>query len=235
MRTIAFDVDGRRIELSPTRMYNVGSATRDPEAARAHQEEVAEIGIRIAFDVPSPRIYPVAISQAVTDTEVAALHGESSGEVEIVIVVDGSDIYVGVGSDHTDRWLERTSIPWSKNVSPNVVAPELWRWQDVADHWDECVMSSHVDGRPYQEAAVSIFLTPPEILEVLAERVDLPSSYVVFCGSYAAIDKIMRFGDTWELALTDPVRDRAIRHTYRVIDLFTEIREGFRVPVVQPD
>jgi hypothetical protein len=96
-------------------------------------------------------------------------------------------------------------------------------------------MSSHIDGRLYQEASAGIFLRPPEILQILAERVDLPASYVVFCGSYASIDKIMRYGDTWDLALNDPVGGRVIRHTYRVVDLFSEIHEGYRVPVVQPD
>jgi len=41
------------------RMYNFGSATRDPDAAIAHQEEVAKSGIFIASNVPAPRIYPI--------------------------------------------------------------------------------------------------------------------------------------------------------------------------------
>lgn len=103
----------RPASLPIARMYNLGSATRKAETAVAHQEEVAKEGIRIALDVPAPRIYPIATHALTTGNEVEAQCSHTSGEVEIVLLV-ADQLYVGVGSDHTDRALEKTSIPWSK-------------------------------------------------------------------------------------------------------------------------
>ena len=56
-------IDGNIKEqsLHIARMYNFGSATRDPQSAVAHQVEVAKSGIHIAVDVPAPRIYPIGL------------------------------------------------------------------------------------------------------------------------------------------------------------------------------
>ncbi|MDH3194479.1 MAG: DUF2848 domain-containing protein [Acidimicrobiia bacterium] len=44
----------------------------------------------------------------------------------------------------TDRKLEGTDIPWSKQVAPNIVAPSVSAWTHVAEHWDECSLDSWV-------------------------------------------------------------------------------------------
>ena len=61
-------VEERNRKIS--RMYNLGSATRDPDAAVAHQDEVAKSGIFIAKDVPAPRIYPIGLHAIQTDNQV---------------------------------------------------------------------------------------------------------------------------------------------------------------------
>ena len=122
----------KRTELELSRVFNLGSATRDPETARAHQDEVKHIGITIAFDVPAPRIYPMSTQGVSTASEVTVQTGRSSGEVEIVLYM-ADELYVGVGSDHTDRALEKVSIVWSKQACANVLAPTLWRFSDIAE------------------------------------------------------------------------------------------------------
>ena len=57
--TVVEKSGSRRLAIAPGRVYNLGSATREKAAADAHQEEVADIGVRIAFDRPAPRIYPI--------------------------------------------------------------------------------------------------------------------------------------------------------------------------------
>ena len=116
------------------RMYNFGSATRDPQTAVAHQEEVAKSGIHIAFNVPAPRIYPIALHALATDDEVLVQSDRTSGEVEIVIYV-GDQLYVGVGSDHTDRALETVSIPGSKQACANHLKPVFWPYDEIRDTW----------------------------------------------------------------------------------------------------
>ncbi len=229
------DVDGPdgldRRGFAVARMYNLGSATRDPVVAEDHQREVADAGVRIAFDVPAPRIYPIAPWALTTGDEVAVQGPRTSGEVEIVLVVD-DELYVGVGSDHTDRDLERVSIPWSKQSCPNVVAPRLWRWRDVADHWDVCTLTSTVDGRPYQDTSVAQFLHPDDVLATVRDRADVPErGVVVFCGTIVSVTAQLGFGSRWSFALRDPVLRRSLEHTYDVVELMGEIRPGFRVPL----
>ncbi len=224
---------GSRLATFPVRrMYNLGSATRDAGRAVAHQVEAADAGVFIATDVPTPRIYPISRDTLVTGTEVFVQCPRTSGEVEIVIHV-ADQVYVGVGSDHTDRALERTSIPWSKQNCANVLAPVLWPFEPMRDRWDRCVLRSWVDGRPYQEVGVDVFLHPDEILRLLPQRLlDMQErDYTVFCGTYVSLSKEFGFGHRWEVELDDPAGERRIRHAYTVHDLFEEIRPEFRVPL----
>lgn len=230
-------VDGvseRRVQVD--RAFNLGSATRDAAEAEHHQREMAEVGVRIAFDVPAPRIYPLAPEMLSTTDEVLVHGDRTSGEVEIVIVVDGDEVFVGVGSDHTDRTLEQVSIPWSKQVCPNVLAPVLWRWEDVARDWDACELTSTVDERVYQRVSTGVFLSPPDVLDVLRERMTvLPDRFVVFCGTYVSVDGRLDFGTRWSFSLHDPTLDRSIEHAYVVLPLMDEVVEAYRVPVRTTD
>lgn len=230
------DGEGRRAARLPVRrMYNLGSATRDAGTAAAHHKEVARAGSYIAFDVPAPRIYPIGAHALTTGDEVLVHDDETSGEVEIVIAV-ADRVYVGVGSDHSDRALERVSIPWSKQVCPNVLAPVLWPFEPIRARWDQCVLRSWVDGRLYQEVPVAAFLHPDDILATLGQRVsELPErDYLVFCGTVASLDKALGFGRRWSFELEDPAGRRRIRHDYAIRNLFDEIRSEFRVPVRNP-
>jgi len=156
------------------RLYNLGSATREASVAVHHQEEVARAGVTIALHIPAPRIYPID-TFAMTTEDSIGVHGlRTSGEVEIVLVMTDR-LYVGVGSDHTDRDLERGSIVWSKQVNPNILAPTLWDFEEIAGHWDECVIRSRVDGRLYQDVGVNAFLSPHDILKIMEGKSACPA------------------------------------------------------------
>ncbi len=216
------------------RLYNFGSATRNAEDAVAHQEEVAKAGIGIAFDVPAPRVYPISPHNVVTDDEIFIHNDQTSGEVEIVLLQIGDELLAGVGSDHTDRLLERTSIVWSKQAYPNVLAPRFWPMADLRDHWDDLVLRSWVDGRAYQDVGVAIFMEPDEMLAKLRERIpDLPETYMLFSGTYVSVDKSLGFGKTWVFEMEDPTLGRRIRHEYKLTDILGEIAEPFRVPLTR--
>lgn len=222
----------RPLAVSPERVYNLGSATVDATAALAHQEEVADVGVRIAFDIPAPRIYPMATSSVTTDPTIGVHSDRTSGEVEIVLVVASGELYVGVGSDHTDRDLERASIIWSKQYCPSVLGRRVWRWADVEPAWPRLLLESTVDGELYQSSLASVFLPPLEILRVLGERVtELPGSYLVYCGTYTSIAKRIAFGRSWTATLRDPDTGDRLDLAYEVVDLLAEIEPAYRVPL----
>lgn len=233
--TVIVDRDGTThpSTLAISRSYNLGSATRNAAEAVHHQEEVAKSGIRIAFDIPAPRIYPIAPWALTTAEEIGVQGARTSGEVEIVIVVaQGGEVLIGVGSDHTDRDLERTSIVWSKQACPNVLAPTLWRWADIKEHWDRCELWSELDGEPYQRCGVAIFRDPEEFIAIVRERAEVPSDgFMIFCGTYVSVTGDLAFGDRWTFGMTDPVLGRSIEHGYDVVRVLDEVRDGFRVPL----
>lgn len=225
---------GERV-FTNRRMYNFGSATRDPATAVAHQQEVARSGIHIATDVPAPRIYPIGIHAFTMENEVFVQSDRTSGEVEIVLHM-ADRLYVGVGSDHTDRALETVSIPGSKQACANHLAAVLWPFDELRDHWDDCVLRSWVDGRLYQEVGVDAFLHPDDMLAVLRDRVTgVPErDFTVYSGTIVSVDKALGFGERWKYALEDPATGRSIEADYRVVDILAEVRDEFRVPLFNP-
>ena len=133
-----------------------GWTGRDPHKVQEHIEELQALGV--APPATTPCFYRVGIEMLTTAPTVDCLGGESSGEAEFVIVVDADGSWwVGTGSDHTDRKVESYSIQVSKQMCPKPVAPTLWRFEDVAPHWDRLEIRSWVeeDGRrvPYQDAS----------------------------------------------------------------------------------
>lgn len=217
------------------RMYNLGSATRDPDTATPHQQEVAKSGIHIAFDIPAPRIYPIAINELTSAKEVYAQSDRSSGEVEIVMHM-ADQLYISVGSDHTDRALETFSIPGSKQACANHMAPEFWPFEEIRDHWDECILRSWVDGRLYQEVGVAKFLHPETMVATVNERVNgVPErDYIIFSGTIVSVDKELGFGEHWKYEIEDPVKGRSIKAEYRVVNILSEVKDGYQVPLFNP-
>ena len=187
----------------------------------------------LAFDVPAPRIYPIALHALVTDEELFAQTDRTSGEVEIVLHM-ADQLYVGVGSDHTDRAMETVSIPGSKQACANHLATTMWPYEELRAQWDECVLRSWVDGRLYQEVGVGAFLAPEDVIAVLRARVEnVPErDFTVFCGTIVSVDKALGFGADWRYELEGT--ERRIGAAYRVIDILSEVRAEYRVPFFNP-
>jgi hypothetical protein len=224
------DADGAHdLTIDLVRAYNLGFTIRDAEKMQRHLEECNRVGVPIPQVTRPPLVMPISPWAVLTDDVIPVQRPKTSGEVEIATVVDADGtVYVGVGSDHTDRSLECIDIPWSKQVAPNVIAPTLWRWDDVAGHWDDVQMESWVvdDGerRKYQEASVAEFWTPAEMLEGLRDSVVDPGGALAFLsGTVVSIEETLRFAQEWTIRLADPALGRTIEHTYRVEVLADEV------------
>jgi hypothetical protein len=210
------------------RMYNLAFTLRDAARMQQHLDEIAKSGIPGPKVDRPPAIYPVSDWTITTAPEITVQREKTSGEVEITILKHDGSLLVGVGSDHTDRELEALDILWSKQVCPNVLAPTVWRWEDVKDHWDEISMESEVGGNGertlYQQASVAEFWTPEEMLASLEGRVKLlEDGLVLFSGTVASKQGTLTYADRWTIRMVDPVLSRKIEHTYRVTVLSKEL------------
>ena len=193
-----------------------GWTGRDRAVLEAHIEELAALGVARPKSVPI--FYRVAADLLTTGETIQVVGQESSGEVEAVLFKHGGELYVGVGSDHTDRKLEAVGITLSKQVCAKPVSAEVWPWREVADHWDELTLRSTlpVTGERYQEGATTALRRPDELLALYEEREgSVADGTVMFCGTLPVHGGI-RFASEMALELVDPITGRALRHRYGV-------------------
>ncbi len=106
--------------------------------------------------------------------------------------------------------------------------PTVWRWQDVAAHWDEVTIHSTViDGDrtvEYHRAGVDEFWTPPEMRASIDDRVTpVAGAKILFSGTVVSLDGELCFGRIFIMSLRDPVLGRTIEHTYRTVVLSEEV------------
>ena len=91
---------------------------RDEAAVRRHIEELAAHGIDAPPATPIFWLLPnwlLTLAPATTQVHTA----KSSGEVEPVLLrMPDGEVFVTVGSDHTDRDLERSSLLLAKLTCP---------------------------------------------------------------------------------------------------------------------
>jgi hypothetical protein len=205
--------------LPVTQLVMAGWTGRDPVARDKHIAELEALGI--ARPATTPIYYPLAASRLITATVLEASGGDSSGEVEFVLLRTGSRLLVGVGSDHTDRKAETWSVTLSKQLCDHPMAPELWVFEDVADHWDSIILRSFatIGGERvlYQEGTLSAMLPPNELIAIGFGQ-ELPDGTAMFGGTFAAKGGI-RPAERFDFEMVDPVLGRSIRHGYSIVTL----------------
>jgi uncharacterized protein DUF2848 len=212
-----------RIGVEINTLVIAGWAGRDAAAIEHHIEELAALGI--PRPSATPLYYRVA-SQTLTQADrLSVLGPDSSGEVEPVVVAMADGLWVGIGSDHTDRKAEASGIALSKQLCGKAVGPQLWSYVDVEGHWDELILRSWatIDGRRvlYQESSVSSLRTPRDLIRRYTGSDTLPGGTLMFCGTPGAIGGI-RPATRFEMELKDPVLNRSLVHAYD-IDVLTVI------------
>lgn len=209
---LAFRRPGERpLVMDVERVAIAGYTGRDTEAVEAYVAKLEEEGIEPPPSVPM--VFDVGADRVVAHDTIEVTGTQSCGEVEFVLLVTPEGLHVTAGSDHTDRALETTSIPLSKQAVPKVVAREAWRWEEVADHWDSLRLTATVgdDARPYQETGVDFFLPPEKIIEVAGAG----RGTVVFGGTVSSLAGGFDYDPVFSGRLHDPVLDRSISFTYR--------------------
>src|SRR5262245_58931898 len=194
-----------------------GWTGRDPAAVEKHIRELEALGVK--RPATTPIFYRVAAARLTTADTIEAVGESSGGEVEFVLLQHAGKLWVGTGSDHTDREAEKYGVTVSKQMCEKPIAPTFWAYDDVAPHWDRLILRAHVveGGKRalYQEGTVAAMMDPRVLIARHAGDSGLPQDPLMFCGMLAA-----RGGGrpTREFAfeIEDPVLGRKIAHTYRV-------------------
>jgi uncharacterized protein DUF2848 len=221
---LAFTIDAKGattpLTLPIDQAVIAGWTGRDPIARDKHIAELEAIGI--ARPASTPIYYRVAARRLTTADSIEVSGSESSGEVEFVLIGWQRRIFVGLGSDHTDRKVETYSVTVSKQMCDKPIAPVLWELEELADHWDQMILRSHawIDGARvlYQEGTLDSMLPVKELIQRGFGAEGLPDGCAMFGGTFAAKGGI-RPATRFECELEDPVLNRSIRHAYDVIEL----------------
>ena len=121
---VRLSIDGTEREFAPEALVVIGYAGRDRAAVEHHIDELAELGVPRPASIPLFMVFPPWLMSQEPSITVAGSH--TSGEAEIVMVVDGDEAFITIGSDHTDRVLEAVDIVASKGVCPKPVATAAW-------------------------------------------------------------------------------------------------------------
>ncbi len=156
--TFTIDAQGTTtpLTLAIDQAVIAGWTGRDPVARDKHIAELEAIGI--ARPATTPIYYRVSARRITTADSIEVSGDDSSGEVEFVLIGWQGRIFVGLGSDHTDRKVETYSVTVSKQMCDKVMAPVLWELEEVAGHWDQMILRSYawIDGARvlYQEGTL---------------------------------------------------------------------------------
>src|ERR1043165_5665177 len=212
--------DGRtdQISMTPQALIVAGWTGRDEAALNHPIEELAAIGVPRPSSVPV--FYRNSATNVVQTDRLAVLGTDTSGEVEPVIVALNDGLWIGLGSDHTDRKAETMGIALSKQLCGKVMGGALWKFEDVAPHWDRIVIRSYatIDGVRvlYQEGPLALMRDPVDLMTRYG--LAFVAGTIVMCGTIGAKGGI-RPAARFEMELEDPVLNRGMAHAYDTITL----------------
>ena len=195
-----------------------GWTGRDSAAVEKHIRELEALGVKRPATMPI--FYRVSAARLTTATEIEAVGVHSGGEVEFVLLQHDGRLWIGAGSDHTDREVETYGVTVSKQICDKPIAPVFWAFDEVAPHWDQLKLRAHVmeNGarKIYQEGSVAAMLAPLDLVgRYLAAGDRLPENTLMFCGTLAARGGV-RPTEWFGFEIEDPVLGRSIAHEYSV-------------------
>jgi hypothetical protein len=207
----------RSVTVQVKDLVIAGWTGRDSEQTEAHIRELEALGI--GRPKRTPQFYRIAASLLTTGSVIEVVGRDSTGEVEFVLFQYENSLWVGLGSDHTDRKAEILGVTLAKQLCPKPVAEVAWQLEEAEPHWDELVLRSYAvvenDRLLYQEGSVSALRHPRSLLECYAQEnlQEWSPGTCMFCGTLAAANKIL-WADSYYLELEDPVLKRRIQHEY---------------------
>ena len=207
------------VTITPKRLVVAGYTGRDDEQVRAHIRELEAMGIAPPLSVPM--FYELPVELLTSAGSVTVRSAETSGEVEAVLLCGRDRWWVGIGSDHTARDVERESVPDSKAACPKVVSRDVLSIETLRHHWDDVRVRTWAtkDGQEllYQDGMLGHLLPIPAVLgELVALRPSDLDGLVVFLGTVPLLTDGFVYADRYTMELQTPGARTRLTMTYDV-------------------
>jgi hypothetical protein len=218
MPELCFTADALPVIAELRNLVIAGWTGRNAEQVEHHVTELEAMGVARPRCIPC--FYRLGASLLTTDIRVDVVGADSSGEVEFVLLSLNEGLFVGVGSDHTDRKVESYGVTVSKQLCPKPIGPALWPITEVEGHWDSLILRSWITSsgvrRLYQEGEVTQMLSPEDLIRRYRKGDGvLPLGTAMYCGTMP-VRGLIGGGEKFEIELHDPKRNCSLRHAYSV-------------------
>ncbi|MFT3963115.1 DUF2848 family protein [Propionivibrio sp.] len=194
-----------------------GWAGRNQEEVKKHAAELAAHGIRGPKNMPEYFIIsPCMMTQG---SEITCVGEGTCGEIEFFFFVKNGEVYVGTGSEHTDRDLEAVDMIKSKAICEKVMSRQLWRYRDVREHWDQLQLTAWQthDGVEmlYQDSPLEALLPLDNIMGLAQKMYGSLEDVIVWSGTIPTLGGLV-YGNRFRGRLHDPVLNRELAFDYAV-------------------
>lgn len=213
-----FELESGTINWNPGRLVIAGYTAKDQDSAYKHIEELKELGVPAPPTIPM--LYHVSLHLLTTDNLIHVVGSQTSGEAEAVLLHADGRWYLGLGSDHTDRVLEATSVHKSKQICQKPVSSRVWHLEEVEDYWDELEMKSWItvngEERGYQAGLLGEFMNPQELVDVVRKRDFYDANIALFCGTPPLLTGEFVYGESFRAELVDTRKNRRITLSYQI-------------------
>ena len=206
-------------DFAPANLVIAGWTGRDTRALEHHVRELEALGVKRPSAMPV--YYRVAAGRLSQFDKVQVLGPDTSGEIEPVLFSMRDGLWLGLGSDHTDRKAETISVALSKQLCPKLVCRTLWDCREIAGHCDQLILRSWIveaeGAKPvlYQEGTMAMIKPPQDLIAGYAGSNALEVGTVMFCGTFPAIGGV-RPASRFIMEMEDPVLKRTLRHEYAI-------------------
>lgn len=195
-----------------------GWAGRDQEEVRKHAAELADHGIRGPKNLPE---YFIVSPNVIThDPAITCVGDGTCGEIEFFFFRRDGEIYVGVGSEHTDRALEAVDMIKSKAICYKPMSKQIWRYSEIKDHWDDIQLTAwqvNEKGEKvlYQDSPCGSLITLEDLLAEAEKLFDDLNDVIIWSGTIPTIEGLV-YGSWFGGEMYDKVLDRKLTFEYDI-------------------
>lgn len=214
--------ENREIEITPKHVYVVGYSGSNKEKTMEHIRELEE-ELGVAPPPHIPTLFEVSRELLTQDKDLFFVGDKTSGECEYVILKIEGKLYIGLGSDHSDRELEADSVPKAKQICLKPISKEIWIYDEIKEHFKEIELNSKSDSKDYQKGTLADIMSVEEIVEVLEERILDIDNCIIFSGTVPLVNGY-EYGDNFYLELVDNTLNRKISFDYDITVIPDEAR-----------